>query len=55
MQAGVLGLLEAYNRYDPQRGVKFETFAAPRIRGAMLDELRSLSWLPVRCLNKCVL
>ena len=46
VQAGVLGLLEAYNRYDPQRGVKFETFAAPRIRGAMLDELRSLSWLP---------
>ncbi|NLZ39601.1 MAG: FliA/WhiG family RNA polymerase sigma factor [Firmicutes bacterium] len=46
VQAGVLGLLEAWQRYDPQRGVKFETFAAPRIKGAMLDELRSLSWLP---------
>ncbi|NLZ93483.1 MAG: FliA/WhiG family RNA polymerase sigma factor [Firmicutes bacterium] len=46
VQAGVLGLLEAWQRYDAQRGVKFETFAAPRIRGAMLDELRSLSWLP---------
>lgn len=46
IQAGILGLIEALSRYDPARGVKFETFAALRIRGAMLDELRSLSWLP---------
>ncbi|NLM53115.1 MAG: FliA/WhiG family RNA polymerase sigma factor [Firmicutes bacterium] len=46
VQAGVLGLMEAYHRFDPKRGIKFETFATPRIRGAMLDELRNLSWLP---------
>ncbi|NLM47073.1 MAG: FliA/WhiG family RNA polymerase sigma factor [Firmicutes bacterium] len=46
VQAGVLGLLEALKRFDPARGVKFETYASLRIRGAMLDELRSLSWLP---------
>jgi RNA polymerase sigma factor for flagellar operon FliA len=45
-QAGVLGLLEALQRFDPLRGVKFETFASQRIRGAMLDELRRLCWLP---------
>lgn len=46
IQAGVLGLMEAVKRYDPGRGVKFETFAGLRIRGAMVDELRRLSWLP---------
>jgi RNA polymerase sigma factor for flagellar operon FliA len=46
IQAGVLGLMEAMRRYDPSRGIKFETFASRRIRGAMLDELRNLSWLP---------
>ncbi len=45
-QAGVLGLMEALQRFDPLRGFKFETFASQRIRGAMLDELRRLSWLP---------
>src|SRR5690554_3905178 len=46
VQAGILGLIEAHRRFDPKRNIKFETFATPRIRGAMLDELRSLSWLP---------
>lgn len=46
VQAGVLGLLEALQRFDPSRGVRFESFAALRIRGAMLDELRRLCWLP---------
>jgi RNA polymerase sigma factor FliA len=43
---GLTGLLGAIKRYDPERGVKFETFAMIRIRGAMLDELRSLDWVP---------
>ncbi len=46
VQSGVLGLLEALRRFDPGRGIKFETYAGRRIRGAMLDELRRLSWLP---------
>ncbi|EEG76505.1 sigma-70 family RNA polymerase sigma factor [Dethiobacter alkaliphilus] len=46
LQAGMLGLLEALQRFDPTRGVKFESFAALRIRGAMLDELRRLCWVP---------
>lgn len=44
--AGYLGLLDAANRFDPKRGVKFETFSMPRIRGAILDELRKLDWVP---------
>lgn len=46
VQSGVLGLMEALQRFDPSRGVSFETFAGRRIRGAMLDELRRLCWLP---------
>jgi len=46
LQSGVLGLLEALQRFDPAQGVKFETYASFRIRGAMLDELRRLCWLP---------
>lgn len=44
--AGVLGLLDAVNRYDPARGVMFKTYAETRIRGAMLDSLRDLDWAP---------
>ena len=46
MSAGVFGLMDAVNAFDPERGVKFETYCAPRIRGAILDELRSLDWVP---------
>jgi RNA polymerase sigma factor for flagellar operon FliA len=42
---GVIGLMEALNRFDPSKGVKFQTFAATRIRGAILDALRNLDWL----------
>jgi RNA polymerase sigma factor for flagellar operon FliA len=42
--AGVLGLLDAYQKFDPRKGVKFETYAVWRIRGAVLDQLRSLDW-----------
>ena len=43
---GVLGLLTAIDRFSPTQGVKFETYAVPRIRGAILDELRKLDWVP---------
>ncbi len=43
---GVLGLMDALDRFDPARGVKFETYAGMRIRGAILDELRQTSWIP---------
>jgi RNA polymerase sigma factor for flagellar operon FliA len=46
--AGALGLLEARRRFDASRGVKFETFAEHRVRGAMTDELRNLDHLPRR-------
>jgi RNA polymerase sigma factor for flagellar operon FliA len=46
INTGVIGLIEAFNNFDPKRGVKFETFAVPRIRGAILDELRALDWVP---------
>jgi RNA polymerase sigma factor for flagellar operon FliA len=50
--AGVLGLVEAANRFDPDRGVKFETYAYPRIRGAVVDELRRNSCLPQQTLEQ---
>jgi RNA polymerase sigma factor for flagellar operon FliA len=43
---GIIGLIEAVERFDTDREVKFETYAIPRIRGAMLDELRALDWVP---------
>lgn len=46
IQAGMLGLLEAARRYDPTQGANFATFAEPRIRGAMLDEIRKGDWTP---------
>lgn len=44
--SGTLGLLAAIERYDPSRDNKFSTYAIARIRGAMLDELRSMDWIP---------
>lgn len=46
INTGVIGLTEAFANFDPERGVKFETYAVPRIRGAILDELRALDWVP---------
>ncbi|SYZ74256.1 RNA polymerase sigma factor WhiG [Candidatus Zixiibacteriota bacterium] len=46
INTGVIGLVEAFRNFDPGRGVKFETYAVPRIRGAILDELRALDWVP---------
>jgi RNA polymerase sigma factor for flagellar operon FliA len=44
--AGMMGLLDAINRYEDNHGAQFETYAVLRIRGAMLDELRSNDWMP---------
>lgn len=43
---GVFGLLDAIQKFDPARGVKFETYASLRIRGAILDGLRAMDWVP---------
>ena len=43
---GLLGLIGAIERYDPDRDVKFETYAIARIKGAIIDELRALDWVP---------
>jgi RNA polymerase sigma factor FliA len=43
---GLLGLIGAIERFDPQREIKFETFAVSRIKGSIIDELRSLDWVP---------
>ncbi len=46
VSAGVFGLMDAIEAFDMDRGVKFETYCVPRIRGAMLDELRTMDWVP---------
>ena len=46
VSAGTIGLIEAFNNFDASRGLAFSTFAAPRIRGAMLDELRRQDHVP---------
>ena len=46
VSAGIFGLMDAIDAYDLSRGVKFETYCVPRIRGAMLDELRNMDWVP---------
>lgn len=46
MSAGIFGLMDAIDAFDLERKVKFETYCAPRIRGAILDELRSMDWVP---------
>jgi len=51
INAGVLGLLDAIDKYEPERNVKFKTYAEVRIRGAILDSLRNLDWAP-RSLRK---
>ncbi|HKG44220.1 MAG TPA: RNA polymerase sigma factor WhiG [Gaiellaceae bacterium] len=43
---GLLGLMRAIERFEPEREIKFETYAIPRIRGAIIDELRAMDWVP---------
>ena len=60
ISAGTLGLMESFGKFRPQMGIKFDTYAESRIRGAMLDELRRLDWFPrslrrrVRTLDEAV-
>lgn len=46
MSAGLFGLMDAIDAFELDRNVKFETYCAPRIRGAILDELRAMDWVP---------
>ena len=43
---GLFGLIDAIEKFDPERGIKFETYAIARIKGAIIDELRSIDWVP---------
>ena len=49
---GIEGLMDAVHRFDPKRKVKFETYALPRIKGAMIDGLRAMDWVPVSLRHK---
>jgi RNA polymerase sigma factor for flagellar operon FliA len=57
---GLLGLINALDRYDPSRNIKFETYAVSRIKGAIIDELRAMDWVPrsvrswARRIERCV-
>ena len=46
MSYGIFGLIDAIDKYDTERGIKFETYAINRIRGAIIDELRAIDWVP---------
>ncbi len=46
INSGVLGLMDALEKFDPEKGVKFETYAEYRIKGAILDNLRAMDWVP---------
>jgi RNA polymerase sigma factor FliA len=46
VSVGIIGLMDAMDKYDPTREAKFKTYAEFRIRGAMLDEIRSMDWIP---------
>jgi RNA polymerase sigma factor for flagellar operon FliA len=46
ISAGMFGLMDAIDAFDVTRGVKFETYCSPRVRGSILDELRSMDWVP---------
>ncbi len=49
---GIIGLIDAIDKFDPERGVKFETYASTRVHGAILDSLRALDWVPRRVRKK---
>jgi RNA polymerase sigma factor for flagellar operon FliA len=52
VSAGTFGLVDAITTFDPGRGVKFETFCLPRVHGAIVDELRSMDWVPRKVRSK---
>ena len=43
---GIIGLIDAIERFEPDRNLRFETYAIPRIKGAIIDELRAIDWVP---------
>lgn len=49
---GIFGLIDAIEKFDPERAIKFETYAISRIRGAIIDELRAIDWIPRSVRNK---
>ncbi len=49
---GVIGLMDAVSKFEPERGLKFETYAIPRIRGSIIDGLRKADWVPRRTREK---
>lgn len=49
---GIIGLIDAIEKYDPSKGIKFETYATLRIKGAIIDELRKISWMPKSAFSK---
>ncbi|MDF2673287.1 MAG: FliA/WhiG family polymerase sigma factor [Clostridiales bacterium] len=49
---GILGLIDAIEKFDPSKGLKFETYATLRIRGSIIDELRKISWIPKSAFSK---
>jgi len=55
ISSGVIGLLKALESFDPSRGVKFKTYALTRIKGAIMDELRRLDWIPRSLRQKATL
>lgn len=52
MSYGTIGLINAIDRFEPERGVKFEAYASARIRGAVIDQLRALNWLPRSAMSR---
>ena len=53
INSGVLGLMDAIEKFDPSKEVKFKTYAEIRVKGAILDELRSMDWIP-RSIRKVI-
>lgn len=51
--AGIIGLIDAVDKYDAEQGIPFECYAKIRVRGAMLDEIRSMDWIPRSLRQKC--
>jgi RNA polymerase sigma factor for flagellar operon FliA len=52
LSCGTIGLITAIDRFDPTRGSRFESFASTRIRGAVIDHLRALNWLPLTAMAR---